>query len=75
MWQISRNSTSEYVAIVSNGEIQKAVSEDKKFNLQIKDLTAEDVGHHHCQRRTNALSPNISECGTVKIKMLWLCGL
>lgn len=68
MWHISRNRTSEYVAIVSNGEIQKAVSEDKKCNLQIKDLTAEDVGHHQCQRRTSVLSPNNGECCTVKIK-------
>lgn len=61
MWQISRNRTSEYVAIVSNGEIQKAVSEDTKCHLQIKDLSADDVGHQHCQRRSNALSPNSSE--------------
>lgn len=75
MWQVSRSKTSEYIAIVSYGGIQKAVSEDKECILLIKDLTAEDVGHHHCQQRTNALSPHNSECCTVKINMLRLCGL
>ncbi|XP_042359846.1 uncharacterized protein LOC121955823 [Plectropomus leopardus] len=53
IWQLSTSQSSDYVAIVSNGEIQTAPSEDEdsKCTLQIKDLTAEDVGRHRCQQR------------------------
>ncbi|XP_040920695.1 uncharacterized protein LOC121199814 [Toxotes jaculatrix] len=60
IWQIrtrkQNKKTSEYIAIVSNGEIQTAESEEKKCTLLIKDLTAEDVGHHRCQQRPNVFS-------------------
>ncbi|XP_074471308.1 uncharacterized protein LOC141755894 isoform X2 [Sebastes fasciatus] len=58
MWQLS-TSTSDYIAIVRNGEIQTATSEydDSKCTLEIKDLTAEDVGRHRCQQRPDFFSP------------------
>ncbi|XP_022593597.1 uncharacterized protein LOC111216370 [Seriola dumerili] len=56
LWQFSTWKTSRYFAIVSNGEIQTAESEEKKCTLQIKDLTAEDVGRDHCQQMPNNLS-------------------
>ncbi|KAA8583208.1 uncharacterized protein LOC116706215 isoform X1 [Etheostoma spectabile] len=60
VWQLSTSQTSDYVAIVGNGEIQTAASldEDSKCTLQIKDLTAEDVGRHRCQQRPNVFSPH-----------------
>ncbi|XP_071333658.1 uncharacterized protein [Trachinotus anak] len=56
LWQISTWRTTEYIAIVSNGEIQTAESDEKKHTLQIKDLTEEDVGRHRCQQMPNDFS-------------------
>ncbi|KAF1376450.1 hypothetical protein PFLUV_G00211630 [Perca fluviatilis] len=58
VWQLSTSQTIDYIAIVSNGEIQTATSvdEDSKCTLQIKDLTAEDVGRHRCQQRPDVFS-------------------
>lgn len=63
MWQIRRDRALEYVAIVSNGELQKAESEDNACTVQFSYLTEEDVGHHHCRRRNNDLSSH-GECST-----------
>ncbi|KAL3052740.1 hypothetical protein OYC64_005296 [Pagothenia borchgrevinki] len=48
------NQTSDYFAIVSDGGIKTATSEDSKCTLQI---TAEDVGLHRCQRLPDVFSP------------------
>ncbi|KAG8011191.1 hypothetical protein GBF38_005878, partial [Nibea albiflora] len=55
MWHFSTTETSHYTAIVSNGEVRTATSEDdeddegSKCTLQIEDLTKEAVGHSRCQ--------------------------
>ncbi|XP_071386353.1 uncharacterized protein [Centroberyx affinis] len=62
IWQLSTREINDYVAVVSNGEIQTATSNAKgrrvgsKCPLHIKSLTAEDVGRYHCQPRQNILS-------------------
>lgn len=63
IWQFRTSEISDYIAIVSNGEIQTAKSEveDSKCTLQIKDLTVEDVGRHRCQQRPDVFSPHNSE--------------
>ena len=65
IWQLSTSQTSDYVAIVSNGEIQTVTPEDEdsKCTLQIKDLTAEDVGRPRCQQRPDVFSSLSSEYG------------
>lgn len=63
IWHFSTSGTSDYIAIVSNGEIQTAKSEaeDSKCTLTIKDLTADDVGRHRCQQRSDVFSPRRGE--------------
>ncbi|KAK5903764.1 hypothetical protein CgunFtcFv8_007516 [Champsocephalus gunnari] len=52
--QLSSSHTSDYFAIVSDGGIKTATSEDSKCTLQI---TAEDVGLHRCQQLPEVFSP------------------
>lgn len=59
-WKIGTG-RGQYIAIVSNGEIQRDQSEEEKCTLRFKDLTAEDVGRHHCQTGSNGSSPRDSE--------------
>ncbi|XP_028997234.1 uncharacterized protein LOC114849707 [Betta splendens] len=59
MWEISKGTRAEYVAVVSNGELQRAVPEDKCI-VHLSNLTDEDVGHHHCRRRNNDFSSQIA---------------
>ena len=61
LWQFSV--TDDYIAIVSNGEIQifELEYEDSQCTLKIEDLTAEDIGRHRCQQRPDVFSPHSSE--------------
>ncbi|XP_034006574.1 uncharacterized protein LOC117498529 [Trematomus bernacchii] len=52
--QFNSSQTSDYFAIVSDGGIKTATSEDSKCTLQI---TAEDVGLHRCQQLPEVFSP------------------
>ncbi|XP_078146218.1 uncharacterized protein LOC144542798, partial [Centroberyx gerrardi] len=62
IWQFSTREINDYIAVVSNGEIQTASSNGKgrrvgsKCPLHIKSLTAEDVGRYRCQPRQDVLS-------------------
>ncbi|XP_038582732.1 uncharacterized protein LOC119908885 [Micropterus salmoides] len=60
IWQLNTSKTSDYIAIVRNGQIQTAKSEDRdsKCTQQIKALTVEDVGRHHCQQKPDVISPH-----------------
>ncbi|XP_029352971.1 uncharacterized protein LOC115038242 [Echeneis naucrates] len=53
LWEIR---TRRYIAIVTNGDILAAESEERKCFRQVKDLTVEDIGHHQCSERTNEFS-------------------
>ncbi|XP_058470134.1 uncharacterized protein LOC131444033 [Solea solea] len=55
IWQID-TLDGEHIGIVSNGELQTAETEEDKCNVQIQDITAEDVGRHRCQKRTSDFS-------------------
>ncbi|XP_054474763.1 uncharacterized protein LOC129107328 [Anoplopoma fimbria] len=74
IWKLSRRLLSDYVAIVSNGAIQTATSEDKdsKCTLQIKDLTAEDVGRHRCPKRPDVSSRTSPELNLMPGKTVTL---
>lgn len=63
VWQINTRVTNKYIAIVSNGQIQRTQSEEDKCTLQmqIKDLTVEDAELHQCQRMPNDLHSYNSE--------------
>ncbi|XP_047430016.1 uncharacterized protein LOC124999243 [Mugil cephalus] len=53
VWNFDIRETSDYAAIVTNGEIQMFgfQGDDSICALQIKDLTEQDVGRHRCQQR------------------------
>ncbi|XP_034555648.1 uncharacterized protein LOC117824299 [Notolabrus celidotus] len=60
IWQYSTEGTPDYIAIVSNGEIKTSPAledEASQCTLQIKEITEEDVGRHHCRRRPLSSSP------------------
>ncbi|KAM7368096.1 hypothetical protein PAMP_014346 [Pampus punctatissimus] len=71
IWQFS--TTTGYIAIISNGEIQTHINtyihEDLKCTLKIKDLTAEDIGRHHCQQRPDAF-PNSTHSVTPTLNLV-----
>ncbi|CAK6962592.1 uncharacterized protein LOC122965585 [Scomber scombrus] len=57
LWQFK---TKDYIAIVSNGEIQTNKHEkygDSKCTLKITNLTAEDIRFHRCQEKPDFFSP------------------
>ncbi|KAM7395638.1 hypothetical protein PAMA_007079 [Pampus argenteus] len=56
IWKFS--TTTEYIAVISNGEIQTRSykHEDSICTLKITDLPAKDIGRHHCQQRPDAYS-------------------
>nr|XP_043904363.1 uncharacterized protein LOC122783648 isoform X1 [Solea senegalensis] len=78
IWQID-TLDGEYIGIVSNGELQTAETEEDKCNFQIQDITAEDVGRHRCQKRTNDFSLyntapviNLTPAKTVSLQCVFL---
>ncbi|XP_076612887.1 uncharacterized protein LOC143336547 [Chaetodon auriga] len=72
IWHFSTSQTSDHIAIVSNGEIQTAKSEDEdsKCTLTLKDLTAEDVGRHRCQQRPDVFSPRSPPSSTPEVNVM-----
>ncbi|XP_033504992.1 uncharacterized protein LOC117271027 [Epinephelus lanceolatus] len=72
IWQLSTSQSSDHIAIVSNGEIQTAASEDQgsKCTLQITDLTAEDVGHYRCQQRPDVFSSDITPTAMPELNLM-----
>uniref|UniRef100_UPI0037E8D680 uncharacterized protein isoform X2 n=1 Tax=Semicossyphus pulcher TaxID=241346 RepID=UPI0037E8D680 len=70
IWQFSTSETHDYIATVSNGEIQKAsTSEDVKCKLKIRNPTAEDVGRLNCRRRPTFFSHfNITFPGKMRFR-------
>ncbi|XP_026174701.1 uncharacterized protein LOC113137336 [Mastacembelus armatus] len=70
IWKIRKHRTSEYIAIVSNGEIQTAKSGDKNCILQIKDVKQEDVGHHRCQQKSNVFSPHYTPAAAPELNFI-----
>lgn len=63
IWHLSTSEISDHIAVVTNGKIQTAKSEDQnsKCTLQIEDHTYKDFVHHRCQRRTEVFSPHDGE--------------
>ncbi|XP_074541725.1 uncharacterized protein LOC141802152 [Halichoeres trimaculatus] len=54
IWQLSTEETHDHIAILTNGEIETALtadSEDSQCTLKIKKFTLEDAGRHHCRQR------------------------
>ncbi|KAF0023273.1 hypothetical protein F2P81_023903 [Scophthalmus maximus] len=68
-WKIGTG-RGQYIAIVSNGEIQRDQSEEEKCTLRFKDLTAEDVGRHHCQTGSNGSSPRDTHLAAPVLNLL-----
>ncbi|XP_029966240.1 uncharacterized protein LOC115401975 [Salarias fasciatus] len=74
LWHFSRREASDYVALVSNGEIQtsKLLDDGSKCSLPIEDLTAEDVGRHRCQQRPGAPALNLMPGKTLSLQCVLL---
>ncbi|XP_070844167.1 uncharacterized protein, partial [Chaetodon trifascialis] len=72
IWHFTSSQTSDHIAVVGNGEIQTARSEDEdsKCTLTLTDLTAEDVGRHRCQQRPDVLSPRSGPSATLELNVM-----
>ncbi|XP_029984690.1 uncharacterized protein LOC115415305 isoform X2 [Sphaeramia orbicularis] len=59
LWEISTKTTSDYIGVITNGEMQTAQSDNEisKCTLPVESLKREDAGHDICKRNSKLSFP------------------